>query len=69
LGSGTFKKLRTGETQSFTLTLHDTCRERIAKGGRLCLVVVPVDETVAATYFGTNENAKGNSPSLNLDLP
>ena len=58
LCSGTFKKVKTGETQSFTLKLDDACKERISKGGRLCLVIAPADPTVAATYFGANENDK-----------
>ena len=66
---GTFKKVKTGETQSFTLTLDDACKERIAKGGKLCLVIVPADSTVAATYFGANENDKPNSPKLTMDVP
>ena len=44
-------------------------KERISKGGKLCLVIVPADSTVAATYFGANENDKGNSPKLTMDLP
>ncbi len=58
LGSGSFKKVKTGETQSFTLTLDDTCRERISKGGRLCLVIVPTDSAVAATFFGASDDEK-----------
>jgi hypothetical protein len=69
LCSGTFKKVKTGETQSLTLNLDDACKERIAKGGRLCLVIVPADSTVAATYFGANENDKSNSPKFTMDLP
>ena len=69
LCSGTFKKVKTGETQSFTLTLDDACKERFSKGGRLCLVVIPADSTVAATYFGANEDDKPNSPKLTIDLP
>jgi hypothetical protein len=69
LCSGTFKKVKTGETQSFSLTLDDACKERISKGGRLCLVVVPADSTVAATYFGANENDKQNCPKLTMDAP
>jgi len=69
LCSGTFKKVKTGETQSFTLTLDDACKERVSKGGRLCLVIVAADSTVAATYFGANENDKGNSPKLTIELP
>ncbi len=69
VGSGTFKKTETGKTESFSLTLDDAARERIAKGGKLCLVIVPADETVAATYFGANEAAKDKSPRLVLELP
>jgi hypothetical protein len=69
LGSGRFKKVKTGELQSFTLKLEDACKVRIAKGGRLCLVIVPADSTVAATYFGANRKDKGNSPKLMMDLP
>ena len=69
LGSGNFKKIETGKTESFSLTVDDTVRERIAKGGKLCLVIVPADSTVAATYFGASENAKDKSPRLTLDLP
>jgi hypothetical protein len=69
LCSGTFKKVKTGETQSFTLTVDDACKERIAKGGKLCLVIVPADATVAATYFGANEKDKPNSPKLTMELP
>jgi hypothetical protein len=38
MGSGNFKKLETGKTDSFSLTVDDIARERIAKGGKLCLV-------------------------------
>jgi hypothetical protein len=69
LGSGNFKKIETGKTESFSLTVDDTAREQIAKGGKLCLVIVPADAAVAATYFGANENDKEKSPKLTLDLP
>jgi hypothetical protein len=69
MGSGNFKKVETGTTESFSLTVNDAVHERIAKGGKLYLVVVPADATVAATYFGANESAKNNSPRLTLDLP
>ena len=59
LCSSTFKKVKTGEPQAFTLKLDDACKERIAKGGKLCLVIVPADSTVAATYVGANDNDKG----------
>jgi len=69
LGSGTFKKVETGKTESISLTVNDTVRERIAKGGKLCVVIVPADAAVAATYFGASESAKEKSPRLTLDVP
>jgi hypothetical protein len=69
MGSGNFKKLETGKTEKFSLTVDDIARERIAKGGKLYLVIVPADAAVAATYFGANESAKDKSPKLRLDLP
>jgi hypothetical protein len=69
LGTGEFKNPEQGKTQSFRLTLNDAVRDRIAKGGKLCLVIVPADGTVAATYYGADEEAKDKSPKLTLDLP
>jgi len=69
LASNTFKKVETGKTESFALTVDDIVRERIAKGAKLCVVIVPADSTVAATYFGASENAKDKSPKLTLELP
>ncbi len=68
LGSGNFKKIETGTTESFSLTVDNAIRERIAKGGKLCLVIVPADAAVAATYFGANEDAKDKSPRLDLEV-
>jgi hypothetical protein len=67
LGAGTFKKVKTGETQSFRLKLDDTARERIVKGGRLCLIIAPADSSVAATYFGAGESDEHNRPKLTVD--
>lgn len=69
LASGTFKKIETGKVETYTLTVDDAVRDRLAKGGRICVVIVPADHTVAATFFGANENAKDTSPKLALDLP
>jgi hypothetical protein len=69
LGSGQFRKIETGKVDVFSLTVDDTVRERVAKGGKTCLVIVPVDEAVAATYFGAIEGTKDKSPRLMLDLP
>jgi hypothetical protein len=68
LGSGRFKKVETGTTESFSLALDDAVRQRIAKSGKLCLVIVPADAVVAATYFGASEAARDKSPKLSLDL-
>ena len=68
LGSGDFKKVETGKTESFSLTVDDIARGRIAKGGKLCLVIVPADGSVAATYFGASETDKEKSPRLTLEL-
>jgi hypothetical protein len=69
LGSGNFKKVETGKTESFSLTIDDTAPGQLAKGGKLCLVIVPADAVVAATYFGASETDKEKSPRLTLDLP
>jgi hypothetical protein len=69
LGSGDFKKIETGKTDSFSLTVDDAARQQIAKGGKLYLVIVPADGAVAATYFGASETDKEKSPRLTLDLP
>jgi hypothetical protein len=69
VGKGEFKKIETGKTDSFALTVDDAVQKRIIKGGKLCLVIVPADAAVAATYFGANEDAKENSPRLTLELP
>jgi hypothetical protein len=69
LGSASFKKVETGKTEAFPLTVDDTVRDQIAKGGKLYIVIVPADATVAATYFGANETAKETSPKLTLEVP
>jgi hypothetical protein len=69
MGLANFKKLETGSTDSFSLTVDDIARERIAKGGKLCLVIVPANATVAATYFGANESVTDKRPKLALNLP
>jgi hypothetical protein len=69
LGSGQFKKIETGKTDVFALNLDDAIRERVAKGGKVCLVIVPADEAVAATYLGATVEAKSKSPRLIIGLP
>jgi hypothetical protein len=69
LGSGTFKKVKTGETQKFELKLDDATRDRIAKQGKLCLVITPAERAVAATFFGAGDSERGNRPRLAIELP
>jgi hypothetical protein len=69
LAGGNFKKFETGKAETYSLTMDDAVRERVAKGGQLCVVIVPADATVAATYFGANESAKDKSPKLTFELP
>jgi hypothetical protein len=69
LGSGQFKKIETGKVDVFNLTVDNLVRARISKGGKTCLVIVPADEAVAATYFGASEAAKDKSPRLMIDVP
>jgi hypothetical protein len=69
VGSEDFKKLKTGETESFSLAMDDVVRERLAKGGKFCLVIVPADSAVAATYFGVGEESTANRPKLTIDVP
>src|SRR5262249_49540437 len=66
LGSGTFQKVKTGELQSFTLKLDEKCRDRIAKEGRVCLVITPADSAVGATFFGVGDTEAGNRPKLTI---
>jgi len=68
LGSADFKNPEKGKPQEFKLAVNGAIRERIAKGGKLCLVIVPADSKVAATYFGVSGEARDNSPKLTLDL-
>jgi len=69
LGSGQFKKIETGKVDVFNLAVDDPVRERISERGKTCLVIVPANEAVAATYFGATAEAREKSPRLVLDLP
>jgi hypothetical protein len=69
LGSGNFKKIETGKMESCSQTVDDSAQGRIAKGGKLRLVIVPADSAVAATYFGATENDREKNPRLSLELP
>jgi hypothetical protein len=69
LGSGEFKKAATGKTDMFSLKIDEVVQERIAKGGKLHLVIVPADTTVSATYFGAGDDVKDKAPRLTIALP
>jgi hypothetical protein len=69
LGSADFKSPEKGKAQTFKLAVNEAVRDRIAKGGKLCLMIVPADAKVAATYFGATDKARDSSPKLALDLP
>jgi hypothetical protein len=69
LGSAKFKKVKNGELQTLALKLDDTSKERIAKEGRLSIVMTPADSTVAATFFGAGDSEIGHRPKLTVDSP
>ena len=68
LGSGAFKKAATGKADTFSLTLDDEAasfvKERAAKGQTIAILVVPDDDTVAATYFGAGADDPARKPRL-----
>ena len=51
-----------GKAESFSLTVDEISRGQVARGGKLCLGIVPAGGAVAATYFGTSETDKEKSP-------
>ena len=58
LGSGTFTQVRTGQADTFNLTPDEAgqryLRGRLKAGGAIWIVVVPDDEDVPATDFGSD---------------
>ena len=69
LGSGNFKKVETGKTESFSLTVDDTARGQIAKGGKLCLGDRARGLGGGCDLLRRSENDKEKGPGLTLDLP
>lgn len=67
LGSGDFKDPKPDHVQSLNLKWSDALKDRIAKGGRLYLVIVPEGPAVAATFRGVDEKAQDKSPKLTLE--
>jgi hypothetical protein len=70
LGSGEFKPRATGDSDTFTLTLNEAAagylRARAAKGEAIRLILVPDDEDVAATYFGSGADDAARRPRLKV---
>jgi hypothetical protein len=70
LGSGEFKKGKTGKADTFALALDDEARkvlsDRIAQGKEVFVLVVPDDDDVAATYFGAGQEDAMKRPRLKI---
>ena len=68
LGTGEFKKQETGHADTFTLPLNETARsylaDRAARGETIRVIVVPDDDDVAATYFGSGAEDVAQRPRL-----
>jgi hypothetical protein len=71
LGTGEFKKVATGQSDTFVLKLDEMARNELRssiKGGDpLHIVVAPGDDDVAATYFGAGNETESNRPRVKLD--
>jgi hypothetical protein len=70
LGAGEFKKIETGKSDTFVLSLDDMARDELRSllktGGSLHIVVAPADDDVAATYFGAGNETEANRPPITL---
>jgi hypothetical protein len=68
LGAGTFNQMKTGHTDTFSITADEAgrkyLREQLRAGGEVIIVVVPDDDDVAATYFGAGNETPANRPRL-----
>jgi hypothetical protein len=68
VGTGTFKKIETGRVDVMSLSLGDEAKSylrfQINEGGPIRLLVVPDDDTVAATYFGAGNATESNRPKI-----
>ncbi len=68
IGSGDFKKAETARVDVLSLTLDDASRKyvegRAAKGESIRIIMVPDDESVAATYFGSGADDAARKPKL-----
>lgn len=70
LGSGVFKKVKTGQIDTFNLTPDEEGRSYVGQlskaGGVIHIVVVPDDDNVAATYYGAGTPIEANRPRIKL---
>jgi hypothetical protein len=72
LGAATFKKDKTGTTETLTLAPDEAARSllhrAIKDGGKIRLLVIPQDKSVAATYFGVGAAETAQRPTLTITL-
>ncbi len=68
LGTGEFKKQETGHADTFSLALNEAAftylADRAARGETIRVIIVPDDEDVAATYFGSGAEDATRKPRL-----
>jgi hypothetical protein len=72
IGTGEFKKVKTGHADTFALTLDEAARKllgrRLDGQGEIHLLIIPDDDGVAATFFGAGEEEAGRRPRLALKV-
>ena len=72
LGGTAFKKRETGQVDTISLTLEGeteaVVRARLNAGESVRIVVVPVDDDVAATYFGPKPKDPAQRPKLTIEV-
>ena len=72
LGEAKFMPGKTGEVNTINLTPtfqgEVVLRDRLAAGEPIRVVFLPVDDDVAATYFGASHEKQENRPKLVIDV-
>ena len=73
IGSGAFKKRDSGKADAFPLKLDGAAlaylKGRAAKNEPIQIVIVPDDETVAATFLGAGSSDVSKRPRLSAGTP
>jgi hypothetical protein len=73
IGTGAFKKKESGKADAFPLKLDGIALEylkgRVTKNEPIRIVVVPDDETVAATFLGAGSSEVSKRPRLSAGPP